>query len=81
MRNTLLKILSSNFIKEVTKIQVHKIRVDLFLNKDFTMVLTTIYICKIEILSMNKQGQINMPFLIKNKHNLLLKIIRSLVKL
>jgi hypothetical protein len=68
-------------MKEATKIRAHKIRINLFLKKDFIMVKTIIIICKTEILSTSKQDQINMPFLIKNKHSLLLKIIRSLVKL
>lgn len=70
-------------MKEATKIQAHKIRINLFLKKDFTVVQTIIIIiiCKTEILSMSKQDQINMTFLTKNKHSLLLKIIRSLVKL
>lgn len=68
-------------MKDATKIRALKIKINLFLNKDFTMKLTIIIICKTEILSTSKQGQINMPFLIKNKHSLLLKIIKSLVKL
>jgi hypothetical protein len=68
-------------MKEATKIRAHKIKINLFLKKDFTMVQTIIIICKTEILSTSKQDQINMPFLIKNNHSLLFKIIRSLVKL
>lgn len=68
-------------MKEATKILPHKIRINLFLKKDFTVVQTIIIICKTEILSTSKQDQINMPFLIKNNHSLLFKIIRSLVKL